>query len=369
MAVWRQLRYQTSEQWIDDRGQAFRPYTHYNVGGNTKFWGSVLYRLRREDFQEIQHFDGVSPRWPIDYETLALYYDRAERMYQVRGETGTDPTEPPRGPFPYPAVPHSAGMADIVEKLRAQGLHVGAAAGRPPAREPTAASRAIPAPFACRIHAKSEADVCGSAGDREAERHALDQRPRRAADHRSRRKEGRRGRDRAGRPHGSRRGGALRRVVRCRELRRPAPAIGQQPASRGPREFVGAGGPALHGAPRDDDAGLSPVPPEPTVFQKTVAINDFTCAGPTTYPLARSSRRRTHGVAGDRRAVDTLWPTTRGLARRRLARDVRGSRRAPTIASPWSATGASVWSRPNNAAPAFVKETARILRRPASGSW
>ena len=79
-AVWRQLRYQTAEQWVDDRGQAFRPYTHYNVGGNTKFWGSVLYRLRREDFQAIQHFDGVSPAWPIDYETLAPYYERAERM-------------------------------------------------------------------------------------------------------------------------------------------------------------------------------------------------------------------------------------------------------------------------------------------------
>ena len=47
-AVWKHLRYQTRERWIDERGNEFRPYTHYNVGGNTKFWGSVLYRLRRE---------------------------------------------------------------------------------------------------------------------------------------------------------------------------------------------------------------------------------------------------------------------------------------------------------------------------------
>ncbi len=57
VAVWKQLRYQTSERWLDDRGHLFRPYTHYCVGGNTKFWGSVLYRLRREDFQEVEHMD------------------------------------------------------------------------------------------------------------------------------------------------------------------------------------------------------------------------------------------------------------------------------------------------------------------------
>ena len=85
-AVWKDLRYRTTEHWLDERGSAFRPYTHYGVGGNTKFWGSVLYRLRREDFQAIEHVDGVSPAWPIDYDTLAPYYDRAEQLYHVHGE-------------------------------------------------------------------------------------------------------------------------------------------------------------------------------------------------------------------------------------------------------------------------------------------
>ena len=70
-AVWKDLRYRTSEHWLDGRGREFRPYTHYCVGGNTKFWGSVLFRLRREDFQAIEHADGISPAWPIDYDTLA----------------------------------------------------------------------------------------------------------------------------------------------------------------------------------------------------------------------------------------------------------------------------------------------------------
>ena len=54
-AVWQQLRYRTAEHWVDGAGAGFRPYTHYCVGGNTKFWGSVLYRLRREDFGELVH--------------------------------------------------------------------------------------------------------------------------------------------------------------------------------------------------------------------------------------------------------------------------------------------------------------------------
>src|SRR5512134_3187536 len=122
-AVWKNLRYQSTERWLDGSGQEFRPYTHYCVGGNTKFWGSVLYRLRREDFQALPHQDGVSPAWPVDYETLEPYYDRAERLYHVRGQHGVDPTEPPRRPFPYEAVPHSPLMASVAEQLRQQGLH------------------------------------------------------------------------------------------------------------------------------------------------------------------------------------------------------------------------------------------------------
>jgi choline dehydrogenase-like flavoprotein len=161
-AVWKHLRYQTRERWIDERGREFSPYTHYNVGGNTKFWGSVLYRLRREDFGELRHVDGISPAWPIDYDTLAPYYDRAERLYQVRGELGTDPTEPPRGPYPFPAVPHSGGMIAIVEQLRALGLHPSAlplGLLRPGDPDGCLLCNTCNS-FACRIHAKSEAEVC-----------------------------------------------------------------------------------------------------------------------------------------------------------------------------------------------------------------
>jgi len=160
-AVWKDLRYRTRERWLDERGGEFQPYTHYNVGGNTKFWGSVLYRLRREDFQAVQHPDGVSPAWPIDYETLAPYYDRAERLYQVRGAVGDDPTEPPRGPYPFPAVPHAPGMARLASRMRDLGLHPSPLPlGLLNPGDPSGCRLCNTCnSFACRIDAKSDAEV------------------------------------------------------------------------------------------------------------------------------------------------------------------------------------------------------------------
>ena len=122
-AVWKDLRYRTTENWVGADGLEFQPYTHYNVGGNTKYWGSVLYRLRREDFGEIVHRDGTSPAWPITYEELAPWYDAAERLYHVHGEGSTDPTEPPRGPYPHPPVPHAEAMEPVIAGLQRLGLH------------------------------------------------------------------------------------------------------------------------------------------------------------------------------------------------------------------------------------------------------
>jgi choline dehydrogenase-like flavoprotein len=157
-SVWKDLRYRTTETWLDEAGRSFRPYTHYCVGGNTKFWGTVMYRLRPQDFKEMQHADGVSPAWPIDYDTLAPYYDRAEAMYDVHGEAGADPTEGPRNPYPFPPVPHSKVVGAIVEELKAQGLHP---SPLPLALRENCVYCNTCNSFPCKIHAKADAEVCG----------------------------------------------------------------------------------------------------------------------------------------------------------------------------------------------------------------
>ena len=88
-------KYNTREVWRDRDGQDLHPHTNYNVGGNTKFYGAALFRLRNEDFGELKHHAGVSPAWPITYRDLEPYYTEAEHLYAVHCARGEDPTEPP----------------------------------------------------------------------------------------------------------------------------------------------------------------------------------------------------------------------------------------------------------------------------------
>ena len=69
-------RYNTKELWRNADGSELHPHTNYNVGGNTKFYGAALFRLREQDFGEIKHHGGISPAWPISYDELEPYYQR-----------------------------------------------------------------------------------------------------------------------------------------------------------------------------------------------------------------------------------------------------------------------------------------------------
>ena len=116
-------KYQTKEVWRDVKGNSLHPHTNYCVGGNTKFYGSALFRLRREDFGEIKHHGGISPAWPVSYEELEPYYAQAENHYHVHGERGEDPTEPPAStPFPYPAISHEPRIQQLAEDFARSGL-------------------------------------------------------------------------------------------------------------------------------------------------------------------------------------------------------------------------------------------------------
>ncbi len=116
-------RYNTHEPWVDKDGKDLHPHTNYYVGGNTKFYGAALFRLRREDFGVIQHHGGISPAWPISYDDLEPYYTQAENLFEVHGQRGEDPTEPPAsGPYPFPAVAHEPRMQKLCDDLTQHGL-------------------------------------------------------------------------------------------------------------------------------------------------------------------------------------------------------------------------------------------------------
>ena len=295
-SVWKELRYRTTETWLDEHGRAFRPYTHYCVGGNTKFWGSVMYRLRPEDFKEMEHADGVSPAWPIDYDTLAPYYDRAERLYEVHGQHGIDPTEGPRGPYPYPPVPHSKVVGDIVERLKARGLHP---SPLPLGLRENCILCNTCNSFPCKIHAKSDAEVCGLRPAMQAPNVTLwiDATARRLITDASGRKVQAVEIERAGE---SITVSAPLVVVSCGAVNSAALLLRSSNRKHpdGLGNSSGLVGKRYMAHLATMMQGFHPLRKNDTVFQKTVAINDFYLKGrQTRYPLGQiQSQGRTHGV-------------------------------------------------------------------------
>ena len=160
-AVFGDLRYRTDEQWLDWRGRSFRPEMQYFVGGNSKFYGGVLWRLRLADFGRSAHVDGESAAWPFGYADLEPYYGLAEQVYGVRGAIGADPTEPPHSsPYAHAALAHEPPMARLAARLQRHGLRpfqppvaVGYGDGGACIRCQTCDG------FPCRIDAKGDAEV------------------------------------------------------------------------------------------------------------------------------------------------------------------------------------------------------------------
>lgn len=158
-------RYVSKDTWYDSKNKAFQPGVHYFVGGATKMYGAALFRLRKEDFKAHRTADGTTPDWPIAYEDLESYYTQAERLYNVHGKRGDDPTDPPASAdYPFPPVSHEPRIQELADSLKGAGYH--------PSYAPTgillneadmAHSRCIRCDtcdgFPCLVHAKSDAEV------------------------------------------------------------------------------------------------------------------------------------------------------------------------------------------------------------------
>jgi choline dehydrogenase-like flavoprotein len=160
-------RYVSEDTWYDGQGKAFQPQVHYCVGGATKLYGAALYRLREEDFGELRHHDGISPAWPIDYAEMEPYYTLAEQRYEVHGARGEDPTDPPASaPYPFPAVSHEPRIQQLSDDLEAAGLRpFHAPCGVRLVESDMPHSHCVRCAtcdgFPCLVHAKSDAEVLG----------------------------------------------------------------------------------------------------------------------------------------------------------------------------------------------------------------
>ena len=164
-AVFDQNHYVSPDTWYDHNGRPFQPQVHYFVGGATKMFGAALYRLRQQDFGELRHYDGISPAWPITYEELEPYYTRAEHLYRVHGLRGRDPTEPPAsGPYPCEPVSNEPRIQRLFDDLTKAGCHPFPAPCAVMMDERNMAYSACIRcqtcdGFPCLVHGKSDAEV------------------------------------------------------------------------------------------------------------------------------------------------------------------------------------------------------------------
>jgi choline dehydrogenase-like flavoprotein len=90
------------------------------VGGGTILYAGHFPRFHPSDFR-VHTLDGVADDWPIDYETLAPYYDENDRMMGVSGLAG-DPAYPPHEPM-MPPLPLGKSGAALARGLNKLGWH------------------------------------------------------------------------------------------------------------------------------------------------------------------------------------------------------------------------------------------------------
>jgi choline dehydrogenase-like flavoprotein len=162
-------KYRAPEFWFDRDGNEFPPEVNYYVGGNTKFYGAALFRLRPQDFGEIRHYGGISPAWPLGYTDFESYYSEAEGLYFVHGRHGEDPTEgPASADYAYPPVQHEPRIQQLSDDLEKQGLHpfhlpIGVRLTQDPRGMPTHDSVCIRCDrvdgFPCLVNGKADAQV------------------------------------------------------------------------------------------------------------------------------------------------------------------------------------------------------------------
>lgn len=90
------------------------------VGGNSNFWTGRCERLHPSDFQRHPYTPPNNP-WPLSYQQLESYYERAENTLRVRGGVLSEYAPPRRRPLPLPA---RGNIADLKALFRQVGVTV-----------------------------------------------------------------------------------------------------------------------------------------------------------------------------------------------------------------------------------------------------
>ena len=98
------------------------------VGGGTLSYGAMAWRFLPKDFRMRSTYGAPAVStledWPLSYDELSPYYDRAEWDLGVSGKAGANPFEGPRlKPYPMPPLPFNREASLLAPAARKLGLH------------------------------------------------------------------------------------------------------------------------------------------------------------------------------------------------------------------------------------------------------
>lgn len=98
------------------------------VGGGTVSYGGMAWRFMPQDFRLRTIYgdvkDSTLADWPITYDDLEPFYEKAEYEIGVSGDHTANPhAGPRRKPFPMPAFPYNKEGLLVVDAAKRLGLH------------------------------------------------------------------------------------------------------------------------------------------------------------------------------------------------------------------------------------------------------
>jgi len=110
---------------IRNGAHRFIPLIGCGTGGSSALYGMAMERFFPGDFEPRRHFpqareSSLPETWPIGYQDLEPWYDRAEALYGVRG--GRDPLRPASPPL-VPRPPLGPRNSELFAHFRQRGLH------------------------------------------------------------------------------------------------------------------------------------------------------------------------------------------------------------------------------------------------------
>lgn len=131
------------------------------VGGPSVFYGGVSFRFREQDFEKNDAIaNGSGAAWPLKYNDLEPFYTQAEKILNISGEVGADPTAPPRSaPFPQSPAPLASISAKVksgAEQLGLRPFQLPLAINYEDRSRPTCQHCTTCDTFACAVGAKND---------------------------------------------------------------------------------------------------------------------------------------------------------------------------------------------------------------------